>query len=1316
MRRYSINVLLHGVLILSTLLPVRAASDDPIAAAFERSGYTEFEHISVGVEAPFVLGMLQDRAGLMWICTHKGLYSYDGYRATPHPCSDIPTQTHCAIQIGERIWTGTDHGVRIYDLPSGQYVVNKTVAESSPNSVRALLQSGGNVWIGHARGLLRYETERDRIEQVALSGKTDRPLGVYCIHEDESGLYVGTFDGLYRLDPESGKFRRIGAQPYSRQKGPGRLFVYAICRDDERKCLWIGTQHGLWRYDPRQECLAQEMELPNTVINSIAIDRNGAVVIGSDAGLFIRNGSLMQHITHDARNRASLADDDIESLLTDRDGNLWIGTHNGISLARSRQAWETVPLHLFTQSGRGLFPSSMLKDRSGGLWLGGTNGIVHIRKTGEVEQHHIHSPRHPLPHNSIHTFYEDRDGAIWAATDGGAIRYDRASGRFAAFPVRTELYNAQWCYALAETDDGRLWTGTFSSGIFIFDKRRILANRGGAPDALLRSEIGNGSVSRMKADPQGTIWVLYYDRGIDRIAADGRVDHVDLTPYIGTEIIPSDMAVDDEGFVWAGFPGGALRIDSRSGQTLRIDFSDWHDGEILAIGTMPDAVWFSTTDGLVWSIDRKTLKTMLIPLPVRQYPSLCYDVCQQAMLLGCSDAVMRVKLPLPQTPHPARRPVLTGMTVDGEPFRPTDRNGTPYSIDYATKITLRNPENKFSIYFSAMNFAPEGSDKYAYRMEPTQEEWAALTSGVSSVSFLNLPPGSYRFSVCRLDASGTLPGPNEKNAVRRLDIVIRPPLYASTAAWVLYSLILTGVAAYVVYSVRLRIRLRQMRFEKETLLAQSSAKVSFLADISHDLKTPLSLIIGPVSQIMLNVRDKALHAQLDSIRRNAERINALVCQILDFKSGEEEKDQCIRSTVDLKEVFRQVVARYGQQADIRRIRTSLRIGEGRLFYSCDLHKIESALDNLLSNAYKYVPDGGAVEAALDTDPESGKILIRIADNGIGIPENEQPYIFQRFFQSSLTRDRKEGTGIGLYLVHKYVAMHGGSVRAVSREGAGSLFTIELPPQGSSLPEVAAENGVGGGEEPNRPKILIAEDDPELSRYIADALNGFAVTHTVPNGQQALAFFHREAPDLMITDLMMPGMDGMELCRRIRSEECGRRLPIVMLTARADARTETESLKINIDAFIAKPFDITRLVLRVRQLICTRAGNEMNRRVEAAQDGDPSPDELFLSEVTTFIENAIDSPDLNVAQIAEATGVSAKQLYRKLKALTGYTPVDYIRSIRIKRAAMMLASGRFTVGETMYSVGFSDSSYFARCFRAEFGCTPSQYRKEQEQKC
>lgn len=611
MWRYLIYLLLLAIAVRTSLQQTHAA-ENPLSATFEHSAYTDFEHISVGVEAPFIQGIYQDHSGLMWICTHKGIYSYDGYRSTPHPYSEIPIQTHCATQIGNQIWIGSDHGVQIYDLPSGQYVDNETISTSGIHFVRTLLHSDGSVWIGHSQGLLRYDIPTNRLVRIYLKGSQNRTLGVYCLHEDETGLYVGTYDGLYRKDRTSAEFVRMGVAPASDIPSQEVLFVYTICQDRLHECLWLGTQDGLWRYTPSDNRLQREQELPNTVINSITLDRNGSIVIGSDAGLFIYDGSTLQHITHDARNVRSLADDDIESLLTDRDGNIWIGTHDGISLVRPQQAWEIVPLHFFTQSGRGLFPSSMLKDRSGGLWLGGTNGIIHIRPDGSVEEHHIHSSRHPLPHNSIHAFYEDAQGEIWAATDGGIICYDHTSRRFLSYPIHTGLYNAQWCYALTETHKGEFWIGTFSSGIFIYDRAAFRSHRGGVPDAHLRSEINNGQVFRMQTDPLGRVWVLYYDLGLDCISPEGEVSHFDLSRYIGTKIIPTDMILDDEGYLWAGFRGGVLRINTRTEETRRINFPDRYNGETLTIGTLPDAVWISTTDGLVWSIDRQTLQFKLI--------------------------------------------------------------------------------------------------------------------------------------------------------------------------------------------------------------------------------------------------------------------------------------------------------------------------------------------------------------------------------------------------------------------------------------------------------------------------------------------------------------------------------------------------------------------------------------------------------------------------------------------------------------------------------------------------------------------------------
>ncbi|WP_148469028.1 ATP-binding protein [uncultured Alistipes sp.] len=1162
---------------LATSPPLVRAGLLPVSD--RRVNYSRFERVEVSVEASCVHAMLQDVSGLMWICTDKGLYNYDGYRAVAcHARNDLTrVQTHCAAVIGERIWTGTDRGVLVYDIRRDRYVADSLLAGQT---VRSILHAGGAVWMGCSQGVWRYDPKCDRLDRVRVE-RGHEEQGVYSLHADRTGLYAGMFDGLYRYDEAAEAFVRLGpAQTHS-------LFVYAICPDPLRGCLYLGTQQGLWRYEPGTGLFRSEGGLRHAVINDVAVDRDGVVVLGSDAGLILYDGRTMRTLTHDARSDASLSHDDIESLRVDRAGNVWIGTHDGISLARYGQTGEKIALSEFTGSGYGMTITAMMQDSRGALWCGGPSGVLHVAEEGTSCLHHIRSERHPLPHNCVHSFYEDGAGEVWAATDGGALRYDRPAGRFVAYPVETDRYNAEWCYTLAEDGRGRIWIGTFSAGIFLCDRARLLREGVGRPERNLAGEIRNGSVFRMLRDARGCIWALYYDKGLDRIDPEGAVEHYDLARYIGTQVIPTDMALDDAGFLWAGFLGGVLRIDTRTGEALRLDFPEGRDSEVLAVGCSPEAAWITTTDGRVWCVDRRRLAVEPVPVPLCQYPSVCYERTGDCMLLGCVDGVLRIPLPFADPSAPPCRPILTSLSVDGRPWAPVDGGGEPLSIRYAERIDLPHDRNDLELRFASMNFGPRGSEKYAYRLDPADGDWSPVAPDANGVSLLNVAPGNYRLEVCMTDRSGhPVPG-----TVRALRITVRPPLYRSAGAVALYLCLAAGAAVAAAAAVQRRDRRRRERFERETLLAQAKAKADFLLEVSHDLKAPLGLILGPVSRLLFAAGDEPTRRQLDLVRRNAERIGLLVNRVFDPECGDGAGDSLLLSTVDVAELFAAAVLRYRQAAEDRSIETRTCIEPRRLFRQCDAYKIGSIFDNLLSNAYKYVRRGGRVDLSLSLSAQSGCVRLIVADDGIGIPASDRPYVFQRFFQSSLTRGSHAGTGMGLYLVRKYVALHGGTVELTSKEGSGTTAIVELP--------LAAA--------------------PEL-------------------------------PDAPAAEVAAPDEAGT-----------------------APAATAAES--------VAEP-----------------AAEAM------------SHDERFLAEVTQLVEREIDSSELTVASLAARAGTSPKQLYRRLKALTGCTPVDYIRTIRIKRAAIMLSQGRFTVQEVMYSVGFSDHSYFARCFRAEFGCTPSQFLK------
>ena len=1275
--------------------------------------YQEFERIPVHIDAPVVNDMVQDTTGLVWLCTNKGLYAYDGF--TVYPCNgpgyDKLVQIQCAVLSGDMLWLGTDRGMLLYDIRKGEYASN-ALTEYLDGVVRSICCFKGKVYSGYHSGIVCYDTEDGEISDIKVTDYRGHNLGVYTVKEMDGELYFGTFDGLYLLEGKEVK-KLNGSQR--------DVFVYSMCYDSRRECIWLGTQKGLWRYSRPDSVLTAVGKIRHQVINDILFDRDSNLVIGSDAGLYVYDRTSMRHLEHDSRDRLSLSDNDIESLMADRDGNTWLGTHDGVSVAKCWSMAEFVPLSSFTGSGKGLSISTMIPpDSRHGLWCGGSNGMAYLSPDGgESRIFDIYDKRYPLPHNTVHSMCRDpRNGDVWAATDGGVLLYDGRRRAFRQVDLGIDVYNAEWCHDIALDRDGKLWVGTFSSGVFCFDREKLLGGDRDALERMFADQSGRWQVRKVLPDSTGAVWILYYNgSGIGRIPPGGdSVEMFDAARYIGDKTIPTYMLLDSTGTLWAGYEQGVLRIDTRTLSGSVVNFPEWSAGsEVLGMAASGDYLWLTTSYGNVWQLHIRDRMMEKLPLPARRYTSVCYDICHNALLLGTTDGYCRVSLPVKQHVYPYGRPYFMTAEINGKVYSPgQEGDGPGISMRFMDTITLGHDENDITVSFSSMNFTSPESDQYAYCLSPVSETWTPLKNGVNTISFVNLNPGTYDLSVCLLDEKGE---PSEAT-VNTLGITVNPPLFLSPVAFALYLLAIAGMVAWGIHYSKIKARLKAASFEKDVLMEQASEKVEFLTGISHDLKTPLSLIMAPVSRILMSPGNDGIRKQLEVVMENAERLNTLLGRMLDYKRDGSDSGELARSVVDLSELVGTILSRYMPESASRKIKVSFNCQTAHVFYNCDQHKMESVVDNLISNAFKYTPDEGDIHISLYVDEYSDKLYLTVTDSGIGIPENELPYIFQRFWQSSRTRNKIKGTGLGLYMAKKHIEAHGGSVEVTSNEGKGTSFIVELPFAENSIGHFRSSGGKAVPDAVKPYRILVVEDNEALSSFVAEFLSEIADVYTAWNGRDGVTMFRRIHPDLIIADMMMPIMDGLEFSRRVRADKGGASVPIIMLTARTDQITENESIKIGIDAFMPKPFNSEKLRLKVLSLLeksrLRRASALTEPRPPAEDAGKMSPDEKFLSDIVKIIEENIGRPELNVSFLAEKAGVSTKQLSRKLKPLTGFSPVDCIRNIRIKKASVMLEQGHFTVAEVMYSVGFTDPSYFAKCFQREFGCTPSQYLKDRKQ--
>ena len=681
-------------------------------------------------------------------------------------------------------------------------------------------------------------------------------------------------------------------------------------------------------------------------------------------------------------------------------------------------------------------------------------------------------------------------------------------------------------------------------------------------------------INQIIPDNEGNVWVLLYNnKGIDKINPRTREVTKLFADELNGEKSPNYLLCDEDGMLWVGFHGGVMRINPKDESQQSISFGSFSNNEILSMTSVKNHIWVSTTNGL-WIIDRKTMDARLQNMTDKRFTSLLFDPKENCIYLGGADG-FGISHPDIQTIHQPERPILlTALYINNQLVSPRTRDDVP-NIRYTNSIELKYNQNNLSFELSDLPYSLDEKNKFVYRLEGMDKEWNFLKSNINRITYSNLSYGNYQLIISKLGKDGQ---PSDQPYI--LNIRILPPWYYTIWAKAIYVLLLLSLIAWTINFFRVKNRLKAERREKEKILEQSRQKMTFFTNLSNELKTPLSRIIAPISQLLPATEEAHEKQTLEEVQRNAMKINSLIHQVLNFNRIEDNKDSLlILSRIELVSFSRSLFSVYEED---ERFTFHFEANKAKIYADMDAIKLGVILDNLLSNAVKFTSEGGNIRLSLFYRQESGLLEICVSDTGAGIPQQDIPYIFQRFFQSPHSGS-KEGTGIGLYLVKTYTELHGGSINGVTSEkGKGTSIGLSIP--------VAA----------------VEEDE-------------------IPAAQ---------------------------------------------------SKKQLESLP------VLKP-------------------------IEAE-----SQDEKFLSNIIRLIEDHLSDADLNVNALCELSGISNKQIYRKIKQLTGMSPVEYIKSIRMKKAAMLLQQKKFTVAEVMYMVGFSNHSYFSKCFQAEFGKTPRQYLNDE----
>lgn len=1166
----------------------------------QNTSYQLFENFELSTEASAINCFLQDAQGVVWMGSNKGLFSYDGYNSQAHFTFNEPgnSRINCGVLVGtSHLYLGADNGILIYNYRTDRY---EQAPVRFPTDVRTLALQNETLWIGTLNGLYTFHLQTKVLRSFDRKRYATLPhAAIYSIIRTANDqIYIGTYNGFCRYDAAQDRFEPI---PLPINLHKNNQFINSLLEDKGRGCIWIGAEGNLFKYTPTSGKTQQIKAFYNNSVKSLALDKKHRLLIGTDNGLYVYSESEAPlHVFHDSRNQESLSNNIIWNIFTDQEGNIWLGTDHGISLSRYNNAFQYIPISQITATGEGNQFYSLFKDSENTYWFGGTNGLIQfINPTGTEHHtlwHKIGDPHHPLPHNRIRHIYEDRDKQLWIATDGSINRYDRARKRFLPYNIvdSTHSYNANWAYHLFEDNQGQLWIATCLGGIFIVDKQQLMQSDAHTHVAKHHYSLRNGLsgmfINQLVPDQQGHVWVLLYNHGIDKINT--HTQQVSKLSFTDNQR-PNYILCDQEGFIWAGFGGGVMRIHPQNNQFETVHFDAFSNYEVFSMIEVEKQILISTSGGF-WVVHKETMEVRRLNLTKKRFTSMYYDAIEQLIYLGGRDG-FALTTPDALRVNTLNRPIIiTGLYINNEPLR-----NIAQSVRYTNHIELAYNENNLTLSLSDLPYSLEEKSKFVYQLTGIDRDWVLLDPNTNSISYNNLHYGDYQLTISKLDSTGH---PSDNRYL--LSIRIHPPWYYTWWAKTFYLLLFITLGVWVANYFRVKHRLKMERIEKEKILKQSRQKMEFFTNLSHDLNIPLSKIIAPLSKLLPEIKNTQEKRALEEVQQNALKMNALIHQVLDFSRLDNDSNALlILSQVELVTFARHLLAVYEQAGKEKGLTFCFQSNRKHLYLDIDAIKWESILGNLLSNAVKYTPAGGRITLTLSCDTSSQSVIVSLTDTGIGIPPQDILYVCQRFFQSSRTTGRREGTGIGLYLVKTYTELHGGTLAIASVENQGTTVSLTFP-----LPT---------GGELSQSSELSYEDELSHSSQLP-----------VDSEQTELAI----APAAKFTPVLRP--------------------------------------------------------------------------IEAV-----SYDETFLSNVTRLIEDHLSNSDFNVNALCERSGMNNKQTCRKLKQLTGMTPVEYIKTIRMKKAAMLLEQRKFSVAEVMYMVGFSNHSYFSKCFQAEFGKTPRQFMEE-----
>lgn len=1268
---------------------------------------TEHMLINNGLSNNYITDIVQDEKGRIWVGTESGLYSYDGFGFQNYNTANSGLNSNMINALyhdrrrGE-LWIGTKgDGVCVMDMATNRI---RTIGNDSPYANNIMHIAGlenGYIWLVSQTSILCWYG--DSLQMVS----NDTKQGFFrCVYNEGGGqLLLGHYmGGVSRMDTQTKRLKRL-TMPHSQ-------IYHETVNDfvkDHKGRVWVATDSGLWVYMPENDKIEKFEPLNISNVTDIELIDGGEIWASSPSGVWIvdlskwtaeRIPNLRSHgsPTHNVR-----------KIFQDSFGNVWFGSMgNGIDFF----SHETPQFsQLCRQSVWGIYRDD------DGVWAGTASGLLCYRDTTLVREIPLY--RRGWENSFAISINSDDEGHMIVSYFGHLLQIDKRSGA-----VRELLVDGHPIFSLTfyKDKDGTLWM-TARDGIYSLRHGKVIR------EEKLNSVLARQSVHGIRRDRQGKLWVATYENGIYLFDDQKRLlRHLDKKSGLISNSI-QHLHVDPHEGIWLSTPDGMGYIPdtSRPEQYETFGYQQGlNDSYIRAI--QEDAkgnVWVSTNNGI--SLLRQSDKTFVNfnkydGIPTNNFTGGAVEY-EGMMYFTSLDGLCYFdpeKLIMNRELSGIQILSFAGQNVP-------DANGTYH---------LRYNQNTFRITFGLSDYAQSRQAEYQYIVRGKDVNWTDLTE--NAVTFRNLSPGSYTI-VIRARLKGQ---PWSEDNEIEAKVYILPPFWQSWWAYLLYILgvVILGWSYFSRYKRHLKLR-NDLELERQKNLDEqerNTERLQFFTNITHELRTPLTLILGPLEEMQ---EDQSLpmkiKERIGTIHRSSEQLKNLITQLLEFRKTETHNRQLIVTRQDLRQTVQKIGQSFCELNTNSKLHYIINTGNTpqELYY--DENVVTTILNNLMSNAVKYTPEG-EIELSLTGDEQH--IIITVRDTGYGIAADALPHIFDRYYQARGAH-QASGTGIGLALVKSLCELHEADIRVDSKEREGSIFTLSFRKNNTypnALHKENEESRMKNEEladaietDSSRPIVLVVEDNTEIRRYIASSLADDYQVIKASDGQLGCDKAFEHIPDLIITDIMMPVMDGTELCRRLKQDIRTSHIPIVMLTAKDTQTDQQEGYEVGADSYLTKPFSIPMLRSRIINLLTARqrlaaylAGAHKSSDPVAplvSNEGIPHSelppatgisqlDRQFLTDVTAFIETNISDQNLTMAQVGESVHMSHSTLYRKIKALTGLSGNEFIRKVRLRHSLHLMLKEHRNVSEAAYESGFNNLPYFRTCFKEEFGMPPTEYLK------